>query len=136
MRLHGTCLYVDDVPAALDFYGRAFGFETRHFDEAMQYGELDTGDTVLAFAAHETGTELTAGEHVRPPDGRPSAVEIAFLTPDVAAAYERALEAGAASVTEPRVMPWGWTMAYVRGPDGVLIGLVSPPEEGDEADRC
>lgn len=134
MKFHGTCVYVDDVPGTLDFYRRAFGFEIRHFDEAMQYGELETGESVLAFAAHETGTELTAGEHVRPPDGRPSAVEIAFRAPDVAEAYERALGAGAMSVTEPRVMPWGWTMAYLRGPDGVLIGLVSPPEEEGEAD--
>jgi hypothetical protein len=47
--------------SSLDFYRRAFGFKTRHFDEEMQYGELDTGETALAFAAHETGTEVTQG---------------------------------------------------------------------------
>lgn len=38
----GTAIYVDDVPAALDFYRRAFGMRTRFFDEALQYGELET----------------------------------------------------------------------------------------------
>jgi len=37
-----SCIFVDDVPAALDFYRRALGLETRFFDEALQYGELDT----------------------------------------------------------------------------------------------
>lgn len=129
MKFHGTCVYVDDVAAALDFYRRAFGFQTRHYDEGMQYGELDTGDTVLAFAAHETGTELTGGAYTRPGDGLPAAVELAFLTPDVDDAYRRALKAGAMAVKEPQVMPWGWTLAYVRGVEGMLIGLASPLED-------
>ena len=36
----------------LDFYKKAFGFETRFLHESEQYGELDTGETVLAFASH------------------------------------------------------------------------------------
>lgn len=129
MRFHGTCVYVDDVAVALGFYERAFGFETRHFDEEMQYGELDTGEVVLAIAAHETATTLTQGEYVRPPGGRPAGVELAFRSDDVAGAYRKAVAAGAEPVAEPRVMPWGWTMAYVRGVDGMLIGLASPPAE-------
>jgi catechol 2,3-dioxygenase-like lactoylglutathione lyase family enzyme len=39
----GMAIYVDDVPAALDFYRRAFGLETRFFDEALQYGDPQTG---------------------------------------------------------------------------------------------
>ena len=132
MKFHGTCLYVDDVPGALDFYRRAFGFETRHLDLEMQYGELDTGETVLAFAGHETAVELTRGGHVRPSNGRPCGVEVAFVTPDVAAAFEKALEAGATAVAGPRVMPWGWTMAYVRGVEGTLIGIGSPPTGAGE----
>jgi catechol 2,3-dioxygenase-like lactoylglutathione lyase family enzyme len=36
MRLGATCVFVEDVPAVLDFYRRAFGCETRHFDEEYQ----------------------------------------------------------------------------------------------------
>lgn len=127
MKFHGVCLYVDDVARTLDFYGRAFGFKTRHFDEEMQYGELDTGETILAVAAHETGTRLTQGEYVRPADGKPAAVELGFLAADVAEAFEKAVQAGGKPVEEPKVRPWGWTTAYVRGIDGMLICLASPP---------
>lgn len=130
MKFHGACVYVDDVSRTLDFYGRAFGFKTRHFDEEMQYGELDTGEAVLAVAAHETGTRLTQGGYVRLADGKPAGVELSFLAADVAEAFDRAVEAGGTPVAEPKVMPWGWTMAYVRGIDGMLICLASPPSEG------
>ncbi len=38
----------------------------------------------------------------------------------------RALEAGFTPFVEPRVMPWGQTVAYVRDPDGVLVELCTP----------
>ena len=127
LKFHGACVYVDDVAATLEFYGRAFGFRTRHYDEEMQYGELDTGDVVLAVAGHETGTRLTHGKYARPADGRPAAVELSFLAEDVALAFEKAIRAGGQPVAPPKVMPWGWTTAYLRGIDGMLICLASPP---------
>jgi hypothetical protein len=39
LRFGGAAIYVDDVPAVLDFYRRAFGFETRFFDPEYGYGE-------------------------------------------------------------------------------------------------
>jgi lactoylglutathione lyase len=66
MRLAGTCLYVDNVPAVLEFYRRAFGFQMRFFDEAMQFAELDTGGApgtppVLGFASHQCGEMMMPG---------------------------------------------------------------------------
>ena len=118
MRLAGTCLYVDDVPAVLEFYRRAFGFQTRFFDEAMQFAELDTGGApgtppVLAFASHQCGEMMMPGGYVRPTSGGPASVEIAFYTADVPAAFTQAVGAGAVVIAEPKVMPWGQTVAYV-----------------------
>lgn len=127
MKFHATVLYVDDVPAALVFYERAFGFKMNHFDEALQYGELDTGNTTLALSSHELGVKLTAGSYARPNDGRTAGVEITFMAPDVRAAFDHAVRAGAQPVKGPEVMPWGWTMAFVRSTDGTLIGLCSAP---------
>jgi catechol 2,3-dioxygenase-like lactoylglutathione lyase family enzyme len=122
----GTAIYVDDVPATLDFYRRALGFETRFYDEALQYGELDTGSTTVAFASHRFGAMLMPGAYTRPEMGQPSGVELAFLTSDVPAAFARAVAAGATPLAEPKVMPWGATVAYLRGVDGTLIGLSTP----------
>lgn len=52
-------------------------------------------------------------------------IEIALTTGDVAAAFQRALGVGAARVAEPKVKPWGQTVAYVRDLDGILVEIAS-----------
>jgi predicted enzyme related to lactoylglutathione lyase len=126
MKFAGTCVYVDDVAAVLDFYRRAFGFETRYFDEAVQYGELDTGATVLSFASHQFAAALMPGAYVRPANGQSAGVEVGFLVADVPAAFARAVSAGAVGLAEPKEMPWGQTVAYLRSIEGTLIGLNTP----------
>ena len=51
------------------------------------------------------------------------ASDVAASLDEVAAAYERALSAGAKAVTVPTTKPWGQTVAYVRCPDGLLVEL-------------
>src|SRR5262245_16094330 len=92
LKYAGTAIYVDDVPAALDFYWRAFGLKTRFFDESLQYGELETGGSLVAFGSHQLGDMLMPGRHAY---GPPVGVEIAFFTPDVPAAFAKAVAAGA-----------------------------------------
>src|SRR5262245_7682049 len=126
MKFAGICIYVDDLRATLDFYRRAFGFDTRFFDEALGFAELETGGAALTFATHKLGETITAGGHVRPADGRPHGVEVGLGTSDVPAAFTRAVAAGAVPVLEPKEMPWGQTTAYLRTPEGTLIGLNTP----------
>lgn len=126
IKFGGTALYVDNVRAALDFYGRAFGFRTRFFDEALQYGELETGGALVAFASHQLGEMLMPGTYVRPASGQPAGVEIAFLVSDVPAAFAKAVAAGAVPLAHPKTMPWGVTVAYIRGGEGTMIGLSTP----------
>ena len=128
LRFAGAAIYVDDVRAVLDFYHRAFGFNTRFFDESLEFAELDTGATCLAIASHKTGEVLMADRYQRPESGTPGAVEIAFLTEDLPAAFERAVNAGAVPVAAPKLMPWGLTVAYLRSIEGTLIGLSTPPK--------
>jgi predicted enzyme related to lactoylglutathione lyase len=122
-----TVLFVDDVPAVLDFYNRACGFATRFYDPAYGYGELDAGGATLAVATHACGESMIPGGYARPADGRPAGVEVAFFTPDVAGAYERVVAAGATPLAAPRAMPWGQTVAYVAAVEGTILGFCSPP---------
>ncbi|MEW4568778.1 VOC family protein [Tautonia sp. JC769] len=128
MRYGSTVLFVDDVPAILEFYRRAFGFETRFYDDDYEFGELDAGGTVLGFGSHRCGERMMPGGYSRPEGGHPSGVEVAFLTTEVSAAFERAIGAGAVPVAEPKVMPWGQTVAYVRSIEGTIIGFCTPLE--------
>ena len=53
-------------------------------------------------------------------------MELAFSTRDVEGAYGRAVEAGAAVLAAPAVMPWGQTIAYLRSVEGTIIALCTP----------
>jgi lactoylglutathione lyase len=127
MKFGYTIVYVSSVADALTFYKDAFGFETRFLDESGQYGELNTGETVLAFASHAMG-EMNLDGHYQKSDlnAMPLGVELAFVTNDVASSYTKAVAAGAVPIKEPTTKPWGQVVAYVRSKEGSLIELCSP----------
>jgi catechol 2,3-dioxygenase-like lactoylglutathione lyase family enzyme len=58
MQFGGTVLYVDQLPAVVDFYRRAFGLELRFFDEGLGFAELETAGSTLAIADHSLGEML------------------------------------------------------------------------------
>jgi len=128
MQFGGTVLYVDQVSAVVDFYRRAFGLNVRFLDETLGFAELETGGSMLAIAAHSFGEMLMPNQYLRPAKGQPAGVEIAFLTLDVPASFAKAIAEGAAPITPPRRMPWGLEVAYVRAPEGTLIGFSGPPD--------
>ncbi|MEO0828709.1 MAG: VOC family protein [Cyanobacteria bacterium J06642_9] len=127
MKFGYTIVYVSSVAETLTFYQQAFGFETRFLHESGDYGELETGTTVLAFASHDLGEMNLEGKYQKTdPSAAPLGVELAFVTDDVAAAYDRAVSAGAISLKPPVEKPWGQVVAYVRAVEGSLIELCSP----------
>lgn len=127
MKLGYLIAYVPDVQASLDFFVRAFGFERRFLHESGTYGELATGETTLAFAAHELGDGNFPGGHVRADTSvKPLGMEVAIVTDDVAGTHEQALRCGANALSPPERKPWGQTVSYVRAPDGLLIEICSP----------
>ena len=127
MRFGYTILYVRDVAASLDLYEKAFGQERRFVHDSGQYAELETGATTLAFASRDLAAS-NLPPAVRPAQvGAPTpAFEVCFVTEDVPAAFQRAVEAGAEAVIEPQTKPWGQAVAYLRDRDGNLIELASP----------
>jgi len=52
MKLGYAILYVDSVAETIAFYERAFGLIRGMVTDTNEYGELQTGDTKLAFAAN------------------------------------------------------------------------------------
>jgi len=85
----------------------AFGIPTRFVHEA-DYGELETGQTSLAFAGHHMGADnLPAGYVAADTAHSPLGIEVALVTEQVAEAHARAVNAGATSIKEPSVKPWG-----------------------------
>lgn len=127
MRFGYTIIYVPDVPASLAFFETAFGFPQRFLDPSRTYGELETGATALAFAAHALAAANFPAGHVAASDtDKPLGMEVGFVTDDVPSAHARALAAGATELKAPETKPWGQTVSYVRCPDGTLVELCSP----------
>ncbi len=120
-----TILYVAKLEATVSFYEQAFGFQRRFLQGT--YAELETGATRLAFAQqdfvatlHDARFEPAVATGAAPP------VELAFVTPDVQHAWERAVAAGATPVKPPTMKPWGQVVGYVRDLNGFLVELCSP----------
>ena len=47
-----TIVYVSNVNDTLSFFVKAFKMNRKFVTEENDYGELDTGETTLAFATH------------------------------------------------------------------------------------
>ena len=130
MKLGYTIIYVPNVTQTLEFFEKAFGLKKKFLHDSGDYGELDTGETALAFASHELGqANLPKGYVAASESLLPLGVEIAFTTADVRSAFESAIAAGANAIKEPELKPWGQTVAYVRCPDGTLVELCTPVGE-------
>jgi uncharacterized glyoxalase superfamily protein PhnB len=127
MTLGWVIVYVDEPPAAVEFYERAFGFTRKFVAPGGSYAELDTGSTTFAFASHELGDKnFPGGVRRAGTDGQPPNVELALVHEDVEAAYAAALEAGCESLAAPEDKPQGQRVAYVRDPFGTLLELATP----------
>ena len=127
MKFGYTIVYVESVSETLTFYKEAFGFDVRFLHESGQYGELETGETTLAFASHSMGKMNLDGHYQKTdPNAASLGVEIAFVTDNVANAYDKAVSSGAVSINPPTEKPWGQVVAYVRAKEGSLIELCSP----------
>ena len=125
MKFGYTILYVKDVEKTVAFYESAFGLK-RKFVHESEYGEMDTGETKLAFASVDLATSNGVPFVQANPDGPSPAVEVAFVTDDVAGAFALAVKAGAVPVAQPKQKPWGQLVAYVRDLNGFLVEICSP----------
>jgi lactoylglutathione lyase len=124
MKFGYTVIYVDDVPATAAFYEKAFGLQPLLSNPV--HTEMSTGSTILAFGAVKHLQQQVSDVRENIPSKPAIAMQISFVTDDVAAAYTKAVEAGAIPVNEPQTMPWGQVVARVRDLNGVMVGIVSP----------
>lgn len=121
-----TIVYVPDVEQAIAFYETAFGFSRRFVSEDGGYGELETGDTTLSFAANSMADVLGLTISPNTPESNAAGIELAFVTEDVQGDFQRATSNGCTAITNPHLTTWGQTVSYVRDLNGVLVEICSP----------
>ncbi|XP_047333492.1 uncharacterized protein LOC124937021 [Impatiens glandulifera] len=122
-----TVVYVKDVAKSVTFYANAFGYAVRRLDDNNKWGELESGQTTIAFTPiHQRETDDRTGEVQLPHSQRErNPVEVCFDYPDVDLAYKRAVDNGALPVSAPEEKPWGQKVGYVRDIDGIVVRMGS-----------
>lgn len=130
LKLKVTGFIVADVPATVDFYGKAFGLPLHYMHPSRGYAEMDSGAAVLAFISEEfvAKASLLGGLALYPNrPGTPAlGAHVALWSDDIEGDWRRALEAGASVVSALGAKPWGQISGYVRDPNGIAVELCTP----------
>jgi PhnB protein len=110
-------LVVDEVPAAVAFYERAFGAQVTRVlhlpDGSIATAELTVEGLPVALAAPMPGTSLAT-----PRSTETSVAAYRFAVPDADAAIERAVSAGATLHSPVQDAFWGVRTGEVLDPSG------------------
>ena len=110
-------LVVEDVPAAVDFYERAFGAQVTRLlhlpDGSIVTAELEMEGLPVALAAPMPGTSLAT-----PRSTGTSVAAYRFAVPDADAAVERAVSAGATLHSPVQDAFWGERTGEILDPSG------------------
>lgn len=127
MKYAYTILYVQDVKATVEFYENAFGFQRKFITPELDYGELNSGETTIAFASIELGkSNFKNGFEKLSPSKKPFGIEMAFTTEDIESDFERAIIAGATAYEGIKEKPWGQKVGYLLDINGFLIEVCTP----------
>lgn len=111
-------LQTTDDAAALDFYGKLFGWEA---DGAMP---MPWGD--YTFFKGGSSDSMWGAVMPREKAEHPVAWSFYFRVPDIEAAYAKVKELGGSPVMEPMEVPGGERVFFAIDPQGAGFGLVAP----------
>ncbi len=121
-------LVVEDVPASVDFYQRAFGARVTRVlhlpDGSIAIADLALEGLQVALAAPVPGTSLAT-----PRSTGTSAAAFRFTVPDADAAMDRAVSAGAAVHSPVQDAFWGVRTGEVLDPSGHRWAFDQPVRE-------
>ena len=117
-------LTVPDFDEAVAFYSEALGFE-QLADWTGEDGRvilLDAGRATIELFDERQAESVDRIEAGRPVSGP---VRLAVETSDLDATTQRLVAAGAETMAQPVVPPWGGRNSRLRTPDGLQLTLFS-----------
>jgi catechol 2,3-dioxygenase-like lactoylglutathione lyase family enzyme len=106
-------LYVGNVSRAREFYEKLLGFQLIEAYDGYARLRSSKGNSTLALHQIPNRTRTRRGQ----------TVVLYFETRDLEPLYRRLRAARVRIDQPPRRMPWGWTHAYLRDPDGHPLSL-------------
>lgn len=119
-----TRLLVNDFKACLLFYRDVMEFEVTVEDEQAGYAEFKIGDMRLGLFRRQEMAEIIGNAHKPSHAECQDDVALIFTVPDLDETYQQLRHKEVNFTTEPMNNPYyGIKTAYLRDPDGTLIGL-------------
>jgi catechol 2,3-dioxygenase-like lactoylglutathione lyase family enzyme len=126
-RVLETCLYVDDLDRAVEFYLRLFGFAVMNRDERFCALNIAPGSVLLLFRRGGTLAAIETGHGLIPPHDGQGPLHMALAIPaESLAAWEAKLGQSGVAIESTVRWPRGSVSLYFRDPDGHLIELATP----------
>jgi len=118
LKFNHAMIYSNDVGRALEFYRDRLGFkvvEDMDHGGRKVYARLRSGegDGTLALHMVEPGKTMPQGDGIR----------LYFEVKELEKFCEQLQAAGVKFSQLPKLMPWGWTHAYLDDPDGHEVSL-------------
>lgn len=124
VRLGFTRLLVADLEACFLFYRDVMGFDVAVEDESGGYIEFRVGEMRLSLFRRQEMAEIVGNSEVPPHAECQDKAALIFIVHDLDQEYHQLREKGVKFTTEPMGNPYyGIKTAYLRDPDGTLIGL-------------
>ena len=114
------CINVTDLEKSVNFYSEVLGLKVTH--------QIETPDFREVVLSGETGGRIQLACHrgqEGPIDHGNAFWKLYLQSDDCAALYQRCMDAGAESISEPeRLEHWPVTAAFVRDPDGYMVEIL------------
>lgn len=121
-RAHETTLVVSDLDRSVPFYRDVLDMTVA--ERRGSRVAFETGECTLVLE-EEFDEETFEAYGLSPPGDDPGrGVVVGFRYDDVEAVYDRAVDAGAEILTEPREADWGERLFLVEDPDGYVVDVV------------
>ncbi|MBR8837450.1 MAG: VOC family protein [Stigonema ocellatum SAG 48.90 = DSM 106950] len=119
-----TRLLVNDWKACFVFYKDVMGFDITVEDEEGGYVEFKAGDMRLSLSQRQEMAQMIHNTHKPPHAECQDAVVLVFTIHDLEEEYQQLRHKGVEFIAAPMNNPYyGIKTAYLRDPDGTLIGL-------------
>lgn len=122
-----TALYAEDLPGAVDFYRRAFGFPTLRGDDRFHAFAVPGPSVLLIFKKGETLKPVEFEGGVIPPHHAAGEIHFAFgVSADELPKWEAHFRALRIPIESRVKWPLGGTSLYIRDTERHLVELATP----------
>jgi PhnB protein len=122
-------LVVSPAPAAIEFYGRAFGAKPGMLMAGpgglVMHAEIKIGDSIVMLADEQPPMGPGPQTRKTPKNLGGTSFGVMLYVKDVDAAYAKAVEAGATGVMPPADMFWGDRFGQVEDPFGHVWSIAT-----------